>query len=238
MLKIAINEFKKYKYKLDLLWLIVFILLQCIYFVSNNIYKDGFDLTISLDRQIPLISIFVFPYIFWYLYMIIGYILISLKDRKEFMRVLIGQFIGMLISYSIFFIFPTKISRPIISNEGILNTLINTIYLLDRPFNCFPSLHVLGTYFIMRYTKKNNNKYIYYYTQVVGVLIIFSTVFIKQHFVLDVITSIIMVEVINILIKRISDEKLEKLLKIPYLLLKKITSFFNRFIKKKPINKD
>ena len=143
---------------------------------------------------------------------------------------MLGLFLGMWISYIIYFIFPTEIVRPTLVDNSFFNSIINIIYISDRPFNCFPSLHVLGTYFVMRYTKKDNNKYIYFYTKIVGVLIILSTIFIKQHFVLDVVASIVLVEIINVIVKKVSDERLEKCLNVPYLILRRITSYSRKLV--------
>lgn len=229
MLKRVINEVKKYEYKLDLLWLILFPMFNVIYFITNHIHKEGFDLTIALDRMIPFVPIFIIPYVYWYLYMIIGFLILSLNDRKKYMRCILGLYLGMFFSYTIYLIFPTEIVRPTVTGNGILNSIVKIIYSLDRPFNCFPSLHVLGTYFIMRYTKKENSKYVYYYTQVVGILIILSTIFIKQHFVLDAVASMLIVELINIIVKKISEENLEKYLKIPYEIVERLTHKSQKF---------
>ena len=59
----------------------------------------------------------------------------------------------MSICYIIYYVYPTQINRPIINNSNIFNFLVNIVYSADKPVNCFPSLHVLTTYFIMRYTK-------------------------------------------------------------------------------------
>lgn len=216
MIKKILNEVKKYKYKLDLVWFILFPIFNVVYIIANNMYKQGHNLTIALDRQIPLIPIFIIPYVYWYLYMIIGYAVISVRNRQWYMKGLIGLFIGMWISYLIYFIFPTEIVRPVISEGGILNNLINIIYNSDRPFNCFPSLHVLGTYFVMKMTKKENNKGLFIYTQIVGVLIILSTLFIKQHYVLDVVVSIILVEVIMFFMNKVKNDNIDKILNLPY----------------------
>lgn len=237
MLKRIIYEVKKYEYKLDLVWFILFPLFNLVYILANHIYNTGFDLTIALDTQIPLVPIFVIPYVYWYVYMIVGYFIISITNRKEYMRSILGLFSGMWISYIIYFIFPTEIVRPTLVDSSFLYSIINIIYSSDRPFNCFPSLHVLGTYFVMRYTKKDNNKYIYYYTRVVGSLIILSTIFIKQHFVLDIVAAIILVEIINIIVRKISDERLEKCLNMPYLILQRITNYSRKFVGIWPNNK-
>ena len=48
----------------------------------------------------------------------------------------------------------------------------------------------------MRYTKYKSGKKNFYYTEVIGILIILSTIFVKQHFVMDAIGAIILCEMV------------------------------------------
>lgn len=201
---------------LDLVWFIMIPIINVNYILTSILAKGGRDLTIELDNIIPFNSIFVIPYVYWYLYIVIGFIFILVNSRKDYIRVFISFFIGMSICYIVYYLYPTEITRPNIENSNILNYLVNIIYSIDRPVNCFPSLHVLTTYFIMRYTKYKDSKKKFYYTQIVGVLIIISTLFIKQHFILDVISAIVLAEVTILLVRKINNCKIEKLLNLPY----------------------
>ena len=69
---------------------------------------------------------------------------------------------------------------------------------------------------------KNENKAWFYYTQLVGVLIILSTLFIKQHFILDGIAAIVLAEVVITIAKKIEDKHLDNILLLPYKLIDKI----------------
>ena len=221
---------------LDLVWFIIILIININYILASILAKKGHDLTIGLDNIIPFNSIFIIPYVYWYLYIVIGFIFILVNSRKDYIRVFISFFIGMSVCYIVYYLYPTEISRPTIINSNILNYLVNIIYSLDRPVNCFPSLHVLTTYFIMRYTKYKNSKKKFYYTEIVGVLIIISTLFIKQHFIADVISAIVLAEVIILLVRKIDDSKIEKLLNLPY---KVKRSLINKMNKKSNIkNKD
>jgi len=211
-----IKRIKKHDMKIiDLAWFLLFPILNINYILAANIAKVGKNIEIKLDKIIPFKAIFIVPYIYWYIFIFIGLIYILYKSRVEYSRVFISIIIGMCSCYIIYYLFPTQINRPLVDNSNILNKLVNFIYNLDKPFNCFPSIHVLNTYFIMRYTKKIYSKKFFYYTQIVGLLIILSTVFIKQHFVLDIIASIILCELIIFLSNKISVEILNKLLDFP-----------------------
>lgn len=218
ILKYNLNELKW----LDLIWFALFPLMNINYVIAGSIAKNGKDFSLTLDKQIPFISMFIFPYIYWYIYIFIGLIFILLKDRRKYIRALFTVYIGMCVCYLVYYLFPVEIVRPTIINSSISNKLVNIIYENDRPFNCFPSIHVLNTYIVMRYTMKNENKAWFYYTQLVGVLIILSTLFIKQHFILDGIAAIVLAEVVITIAKKIEDKHLDNILLLPYKLIDKI----------------
>ncbi|MEN8078285.1 phosphatase PAP2 family protein [Clostridioides difficile] len=212
---------------LDLVWLIIIPIININYFIASILTKNGHNITTSIDNKIRFNSIFVIPYVYWYVYIIVGFIIILIRSRQDYIKVFLSFFIGMCICYIFYYIYPTEITRPIVENNNILNVLVNNIYSADKPVNCFPSLHVLTTYFIMRYTKYKDSRKVFYYTQIVGVLIILSTVFIKQHFVLDIIGAIILCEIVMLFIKRVDDNKINRILDIPYKIKDKIVVFIS-----------
>lgn len=218
IIKYNLNELKW----LDLIWLALFPLININYIIAGIITEKGKNISLPLDKEIPFISVFVFPYIYWYIYIFIGVIFILVKDRRKYIRALLAVYIGMLVCYFIYYLFPVEIARPTIINNDLPNKLVNIIYQNDRPLNCFPSLHVLNSYIIMRYTNRKENKYWFYYTQIVGILIILSTLFIKQHFILDGIAAIILGEIVILISKNIKDNYIDKILLLPYKLIDRI----------------
>ena len=224
------NIFKSFilKYKLqeikwrDLVWLLILPLININYVISNTLFQSGKNLALSLDKEIPCVSLFVFPYVYWYIFIIVGLIFLLSKDRKEYLRALMAIYIGMCICFAFYYLYPVEISRPVVENNTIPNKLVNIIYKNDRPFNCFPSIHVLNTYIIMRFTKIKDNKYWFYYTNIIGILIILSTLFIKQHFILDGVVAIILAEIVILVVKKIEDKYVSYILSLPYKLLYRI----------------
>ena len=226
---------------LDLIWFIFIPIINVNYYISSMLAKNTHDITGDLDGIIKFNSIFIIPYMYWYIYVIVGFITILIKSREDYMRAFLSFFIGMSICYIIYYVYPTQINRPIINNSNIFNFLVNIIYSADKPVNCFPSLHVLTTYFIMRYTKYKSGKKNFYYTEGVGILIILSTIFVKQHFVMDAIGAIILCEMVIFIVNKIKSEKIEIILNIPYEIRDKIKYKFKGNIKstnnKSTINK-
>lgn len=210
--KYNINEIKW----LDLAWFIILPIININYIIAGALAKSGKDLSLTIDKEIPYVSAFIFPYIYWYAFIFLGLVFILSKDRKRYLRSLMVIYISMCICYLFYYFYPVEISRPIISNNTLPNRLVNLIYEADRPFNCFPSIHVLNTYIIMRFTKVKDNKSWFIYTSIIGILIILSTLFIKQHFILDGVAAIIIAEIVIFATKRIEDKYIERALNLPY----------------------
>ena len=210
--KYNINEIKW----LDLAWFIILPIININYIIAGALAKSGKDLSLTIDKEIPYVSAFIFPYIYWYAFIFLGLVFILSKDRKRYLRSLMVIYISMCICYLFYYFYPVEISRPIISNNTLPNRLVNLIYEADRPFNCFPSIHVLNTYIIIRFTKIKDNKSWFIYTSIIGILIILSTLFIKQHFILDGVAAIIIAEIVIFATKRIEDKYIERALNLPY----------------------
>ena len=59
ILKYNINEIKW----LDLAWLIILPIININYVTAAAIAKSGKDISLTLDKEIPYVSAFIFPYI-------------------------------------------------------------------------------------------------------------------------------------------------------------------------------
>ncbi|QGU94828.1 hypothetical protein GOM49_06705 [Clostridium bovifaecis] len=134
---------------------------------------------------------FILPYIY-------GFALIYLrfKDKGIYYRTLISLNIGLISCYLIFYFFQTTVARPTLVGTDIFTDLVNIIYNHDRPYNCFPSVHVITTYIVMRGINiVSKKKLILLSSNIIGALII-STQFVKQHVILDLIAAILLGELI------------------------------------------
>lgn len=172
--------------------------------ISNIFYKllnngdgDINSLVTNVDRTIPFLKIFILPYITWYGYITVGLIYLCMKNRKTYYTSLISLNIGLAVCYIIYAIFQTTVPRPVVADSDILSKLVNMIYKHDNPFNCFPSMHVTTTYILMKgINDTESNVIISFIFNVIGILIIISTQFVKQHVVLDLIFALLLCEVI------------------------------------------
>jgi len=150
-----------------------------------------------LDDKIPFNEVFAIPYFLWFFY--IGYVLLRLafKSKYDFIKSFIYIFGGMTIGLVIFLIYPTAQNlRPdIIPGGNILTLLVYFLHKLDTPTNVCPSLHVydsIGCLIAVMLTKNCFNSLEKYTATILTISISLSTLFLKQHSVIDVFWGLIM----------------------------------------------
>lgn len=138
----------------------------------------------ALDQMIPLVPIFIIPYIAGYLFVFAPLLLLS--DRKDYYW---GStiFIAVLsIGFVAFKLFPVLLERDYATGDDIFSRLTLFQQKIDTPLNNCPSFHVaLNTYcWGLLYIKYGNKmlKWIW-----IPALIISSTLLVKQHLIIDVI---------------------------------------------------
>ncbi|WHY88762.1 phosphatase PAP2 family protein [Neobacillus novalis] len=178
-----------------LLFLLVMPLLGKVYELLNTRANDAVDLTSTVDKAIPFISVFIIPYILWYAYLFCYLVYFCFKDTKIYIKTLILIVIAELICFVIYFFFQTTVPRPTVEGNNVVIHLVQWIYANDRPVNCFPSIHVLTTFAIMLASLNIKNKHVLnnLTIHILGTLIIISTLFVKQHVILDMIGSMFLV---------------------------------------------
>lgn len=173
-------------------------LVNIVYKLLDNSSRGYYVLTMNIDNHIPFIKEFILAYWIWYPFMIVSLVFLCLNCRRLYYRVLFTIIFGMILCYIVYFFFQTSVPRPIVYGNDFFSDFVRNTYKLDRPFNCLPSIHVLTTYAVMRGTFKLPGKNIKYKILIfiIGIFIILSTQFIKQHVILDLITAIVLGEII------------------------------------------
>ena len=141
--------------------------------------------SVALDFYIPFLAGFVVFYITFI--PLILYLFYLFRKTNIFNRYLNSLFLFVVLSDIIYIFFPTKVIRPFVAKDGFFQFLVNFVYVSDFPNNALPSQHVgmsaIAIYYLL-ITK-------HYFLALWFVFIILSTIFIKQHFILDVLLAIL-----------------------------------------------
>lgn len=150
---------------------------------------------VPLDDQIPFLAPFVFFYVLWYPYQIAMALWLLRRDAPAFRRYIWAAMIGLVTTALIWFVFPNgQDLRPaVVPGSGIDAALIRAIYAVDTNTNVLPSGHVVGTMMVLfaAFDAKTVNRPWRAVVTILAVLINLSTVFIKQHSVLDIAAGLV-----------------------------------------------
>ena len=96
-------------------------------------------------------------------------------------------------AYVFFFVlYPTAAPRPPrVVGEGFAVWGLRALYSSDPPYNCFPSLHVAHS-FVSALAAHRVNRGLGVLATVCAALVALSTLFTKQHYVVDVIGGVVL----------------------------------------------
>lgn len=149
----------------------------------------------ALDDAIPFCEFFLIPYLFWFVFLI-GMILFTiLCDTKAFKRMMRFIIVSYSVTILIYILFPNcQELRPLtFERDNVFTRFIAGFYQFDTNTNVCPSIHVIGSVAAMlagwdsKYFKTAGWRISFGLS---AFLISISTVFIKQHSILDILAAI------------------------------------------------
>ena len=169
-------------------------LIDSIYLLLNHGREQVYILVTVFDQSIPFTQYFVIPYIAWYALIFVALTWFMYRDLRLYILTIISIILGLFISFIFFSVFQTTVPRPEILGHDIFSRLTKFIYTIDKPFNAFPSIHVLTSYivFLGCLETKGNSPKISLIIRGAVILVILSTLFLKQHTLLDVLGGLVL----------------------------------------------
>ena len=200
-------SYHKHMYKV----LLLLPLLICFKFLELSI-KPTFLMHSALDDKIPFLKAFILPYLIWFPYIAFGVIFTGIHCAKDFNRLLLFLGGGMGIAYIIYFIFPNAQDlRPIITQKDVLSRIVSFIYSIDTPTNVCPSIHVINSVAVDGALRRSQAfskiKYGRTTSFMLMILICLSTMFVKQHSVIDVAFGFLTAGILYLMIYILPDTK-------------------------------
>lgn len=193
------NVLKKYNHA----WILCygFIYLAWFTYLEKNITTKYTPMHCKLDDLIPFNEFFVIPYTLWFAYVVFIVALFFFLDKKEYYQCCSYLFIGMSICLLICTIFPNgqNLRPSSFARDNIFVDIVKKYYSTDTCTNVFPSIHCFNSIVIAIsvYKSKVLRKFKHYkvfliFCSVLSLSIMLSTLFIKQHSILDMLGAIIL----------------------------------------------
>ena len=201
-----LNDFV-HKHKEGIPFLIyVVIYLTWFSILENKVVVPKYLIHLEADDHIPFIPAFIIPYNIWFAYVLGTVLFLLFTAKDEYSRLFLFLTTGMTLFLIISTLWPNGQNlRPnLIGKEGFFEAWVAQLYRTDTPTNIWPSIHVynsLGVEFaVARSEKLRKYRWIRFSSFILCILIILSTMFLKQHSVFDVGTAIILAVVMYYLV--------------------------------------
>jgi membrane-associated phospholipid phosphatase len=183
--------------------LIVFLLLvPCYVFIGNLTRGRAVHVpALPWDRALPLEPTWALVYGSLYLFLI--FLPVFVVRQPDHIRATVWAYLMVWsAAYICFLVYPTVAPRPAeVAGNGFLDWGLRFLYAADTPYNCFPSIHVAHS-FVSALTCYRVHRRVGVAATVCAALVALSTLFAKQHYIVDVLAGITLAGVAYVLFLR------------------------------------
>ena len=161
------------------------LLVACLYFPLNRLLTSGYNLQTALDAYIPIVPLFVVPYLLCLPYWLLALGVAAWKmDDALYRASIFGALAAIGTATLIYAAFPTYTDRPLIGADGWAARLLAQVYSNDQAFNAFPSGHVLFTTLISLFAARWKPGLRWGMAAITAVVVL-ATLFTGQHHLVD-----------------------------------------------------
>lgn len=150
-----------------------------------------------IDDLIPFCEYFIIPYLMWFLYVPAALFYLLHNDRDSFWAMAKMMFPGNMVCLLIYALFPNGVMpKHPVEADNIFAQLVNILYYTDTPTNVCPSIHVFDTLSahiaLTRSAPLRGSFAVKATSFAFFIMICISTVTLKQHSIIDVFASLIL----------------------------------------------
>ena len=168
-----------------------------------------------IDDIIPFCEYFIVPYYFWFIYIfsVTCYFVLFYRKPDECRRLLITLCSGMTIFLLVSYFYPNGLElRPEqFERDNLFTKWVSLLYQTDTATNVLPSIHVYNTLClyvaVVKSQKFKNHRWFCFVNLIICVSIILSTVFLKQHSVIDVLGAMFLYLAVYLLVYKKQEMK-------------------------------
>lgn len=173
----------------------LYIFLVAIFLLQNHFNKGIYQIHSSIDGMIPFVPAFIIAYFLWYFFLIGVGLYFLIHSKADLYRTFFSINICMMVALSIYLIFPNYLDlRPAYYAQDFFSQWVKMLQTVDNPVGVCPSLHVATSISLFAGIAKSvpfkENQIIKILTFILVFFIIISTVFIKQHSIIDVVCGL------------------------------------------------
>jgi len=162
----------------------------CVTYLPINAFTEGrvtHTLFLPGERAIPLVPGFEFAYLLGYVLPLV--VVWRRPDAARLMRLTRAFGVTLAGAYTTYLLYPVYLPRPELFGPSLATRLLALEY-LDKPYNHFPSLHVALA--ILVALGCSDDRHMRWWLPAVVAIMAVSTIFVKQHYILDVLAAAVL----------------------------------------------
>ncbi len=203
------NQLKDFLVKYKHSWILSYSFIYIIWFSylekEINAKVNYHIVHTALDDDIPFCEYFIVPYLLWFLYIAVSVLYFLFTNKDDYYRLCAFLFSGMTLSLIICSFYPNGTNfRPTVdASKNIFSAIVAWLYKTDTCTNVFPSIHCYNSIAVAiailksdDISRHKHSRLIKNSSTLLAILICMSTLFLKQHSILDVCGAIIMATII------------------------------------------
>lgn len=201
MKKNALNRHALWRKYGHWLYTLVLPIYLAAFFIQEGIIDETFPYMVSyipLDDCIPFCEWFYLFYVLWYPFMGVLGLYLAFTDAIGYKRYMTFIGVSFFTAIALFALFPNgqnlRVDIATLGRDNFCTRAIAALYQTDTNTNVCPSLHVVGSmavvFGVFHNTTLRRTIWLPAGATLLALLITASTVFIKQHSILDVFVAI------------------------------------------------
>jgi membrane-associated phospholipid phosphatase len=193
MIKKTISMARKWivthKYCYAMLYLVFYL---STFFALDFTIKPRYIIHCSLDDKIPFCEYFAIPYFLWFPAFLLALAGYMIYDKYDFQQLWFIMFTGMTFCFAVYILLPNGLDlRVELPDRNIFCRMMKLVWKADAAVNVCPSIHVSSSAAIALVTARSRLFEKHRLSQVLVIvlmiLICISTMFVKQHSIIDVL---------------------------------------------------
>lgn len=185
--------------------IIILIFQVVLYFGCEFFQKNPKNMDLPIDKKIPALPYFALIYVLWFPLIAIFPISLFKEAENLYELYVICWITDIVISVIIYLAYPTTCTRPKDLEDIKGGWMLKILYKFSyKGLNCSPSMHcsisTLVLIFALTASTMPVNLRIIYSTTALGIIL--STLFTKQHVLVDLVTGALLALVISLILSQ------------------------------------
>lgn len=176
-----------------LLWAGMMLFHLVLYFGSQYLEGEPHTVGGALDRRIPFRPGWIYIYCSWFVLLFGVPLLLFIVSPELCIKYILAHSIDQLLSNAIYLIYPTTFERPEPPKAGLTGFVMRAVYGANHRFlNCAPSVHCSVSFLFAFAALAAPMLPLWLRLLIVvwSLAIVLSTMFVKQHMVIDAVTAL------------------------------------------------